>query len=71
MSVATYTEALNIIDRLDVDERRQLLAELAARLDKPSTPKRSVAEFRGVGKHNPIGIDAQEFIDRERDSWTG
>ena len=71
MSGATYTEALSIIDRLEADERRQLLAELEARLKQPPVPKRSVVEFRAVGKHNPIGIDAQEFIDRERDEWTG
>ena len=71
MSSATYAEALDIIDRLDADERRKLLLDLAARLEQPPTPRRTVAEFRGVGKDNPIGMDAQEFVDQERDSWTG
>lgn len=69
MSTAEYTEALRIIDRLAVDERRRLLIELTARLEQVPRPKHSVLEFEGVGKHNPIGIDAQQFIDQERDLW--
>ena len=31
--------------------------------------RRSILEFRGVGKHNPIGKDAQEYVNEMRDEW--
>lgn len=71
MSAATYAEALRIIDHLEADERRQLLLELTARLEQPPAQKRSVLEFRSVGKHNLVDMDAQDYVDHERDSWTG
>ena len=70
MTSPTYTEVLTLFERLSRVEQQQLLAELAARLQQ-SGPKHRVTEFRGVGKGNPIGMDAQEYINQERDAWTG
>ena len=30
---------------------------------------RSILEFRGAGKHNPIGKDAQVYVNEMRDEW--
>ncbi len=31
--------------------------------------KHSVLEFAGAGAHNPIGMDAQEYVDKLREEW--
>jgi hypothetical protein len=31
--------------------------------------RRSILEFRGAGKHNAIGKDAQEYVSEMRDEW--
>lgn len=35
----------------------------------PATRRRSILDFEGVGRHNPIGKDAQEYINEMRDEW--
>ncbi len=35
----------------------------------PNTSKRSILDFRGVGKHLPVGMDAQEYVSNMRDEW--
>jgi len=50
-----------------------LLEELKAQIAKeaPSEPKHSIMEFYGLGKEIWEGIDAQEYVNRERASWNG
>ena len=36
-----------------------------------SIPRRSIMESEGLGKEIWEGVDAQEYVDRERDSWNG
>jgi hypothetical protein len=36
-----------------------------------SNPKRSILELRGLGKEIWGNIDAQEYVNQERDSWNG
>ena len=31
--------------------------------------RRNILEFRGVGKHNRVGNDAQEYVNQMRDDW--
>ena len=69
MTATPHQEMLKEIERLPPDEQRQLLAELVARLEHPTEPKHSILEFRGVGKANPLGMDAQTYVDQERDAW--
>lgn len=40
-----------------------------AAAETPAQHHRSAREFRGAGKHNPIGGDAQEYINAMRDEW--
>ena len=39
--------------------------------DSVTQRKRSILELEGKGKELWEGIDAQEYVDRERDSWNG
>lgn len=39
------------------------------REEAPPKRRRTILEFRGVGKHNPVGKDAQEYVNEMRDEW--
>ena len=75
MASPTYEEVLKSASQLTADEQLKLLAELATRMresghTKPKPPH-SILELEGLGKEIWEGIDAQEYVNRERDSWGG
>ncbi len=60
------------IKQLSNKEKLELIALASADMaeEVPETRKlRNIMEFAGVGKHNPIGIDASEYIKAMRDEW--
>ena len=54
-------------------ERLRLLKLMVADLTEKDVadnkPKRSILEFEGLGADNPIGMDAQEYVNQLRDEW--
>jgi DNA-binding HxlR family transcriptional regulator len=68
-----YQEIRQQVENLTLDEQLRLLEKLASivRLRVTSKPKRSIMELEGLGKEIWQGIDAQEYVDQERDSWNG
>ena len=72
MASPTYEEVLKSASQLTTDEQLKLLAELATRMRESGQPrKRSITELRGLGKEIWQGMDAQEYVNRERGSWGG
>ena len=73
MAANTYENALEIAESLTPAEQRRLLRELMTRVaaNAPAEPKRNIMEFCGLGAEIWEGIDAQEYINRERASWDG
>lgn len=71
--MATYQEIRRQVENLTPDEQLRLLEELAALVRRRITPKpkRSIMELEGLGKEIWQDIDAQEYVNRERDSWNG
>ncbi len=71
--MSTYKEVRRQVESLTVDEQLRLLEELAAivRYRVIPKPKRSILELEGLGKEIWKGIDAQEYVNQERDSWNG
>ena len=69
----TYDELLNQVQHLTPDEQLRLLQEVAmiVRQQFASKPRRSIKELRGLGKEAWDGIDAQHYVDQERNSWAG
>ncbi|MCW5853812.1 MAG: hypothetical protein KIT87_27340 [Anaerolineae bacterium] len=69
----TYDELLNQVQHLTPDEQLKLLQEVAmiVRRQFASKPGRSIKELRGLGKEVWEGIDAQEYVNQERNSWAG
>ncbi len=68
-----YQETLSRVMLLDVQQQLDLLAELTAMLRQAvvSPPRQSVMELQGLGKEIWQDIDAQEYVNQERDTWAG
>jgi hypothetical protein len=75
MSMNAYEEVLNHARQLSADELLLLLQELAALVRQQVTiteqPLHSFLELEGLGQEIWKGIDAQEYVNQERDSWNG
>ena len=73
MSTNAYEEALNYARQLPTDEQLLLLQELAALVRQQITikeePLHSFLELEGLGKEVWKGIDAQKYVEEERNSW--
>jgi hypothetical protein len=67
-----YDEALALVRRLDAEAQRRLLLELSSIIEQEGDrqPAASLRGLRGLGKEIWEGIDAQEYVARERASWT-
>ncbi len=73
VKMTTYEEVRSKIKSLTLNEQMRLMEELASIVShrKTATSKRSILDLEGLGKDIWQGIDAQEYIDRERQSWNG
>ncbi len=71
--MTTYQEVRRQIESLTLDEQMRLMQELALIVSyrTPAKSKRNIMELEGLGKDIWRGIDAQEYVDRERQSWNG
>ena len=66
----SYDELLEQLLQLDPAEQDRLLAAVAQHRDEPRVRRKrhSIFELRGLGKEIWQGIDAQEYVRRERAS---
>lgn len=79
MSALTYEELLEQAAKLDPPEQRRLLEALTVLVERPvaQEPRHRLTDLIGLGKEvwrdEETGelIDAQEYVNRERDSWGG
>lgn len=71
--MSAYQEVRRQVENLTPEEQLRLLEELAAivRHRVSTKPKRSIRELKGLGKEIWQGIDVQQYINQERDSWNG
>ena len=66
----SYADVLRLAENLSQDEIERLIVDLAARAsERPD--RRSILELAGLGAEIWAGIDAQEYVSRERASWNG
>jgi hypothetical protein len=68
-----YQEVRRQIESLTLDEQKRLMEELASIVShrKTAESKPSILDLEGLGKDIWQGIDAQEYIAQERQSWNG
>jgi hypothetical protein len=64
-----HDELLVIIQNLDTKEQLKLLEELTMIIKSKVKKNRSILELKELGKEIWKSIDAQEYVNKERDSW--
>jgi hypothetical protein len=62
----TVEELIEAARQLPSDDRERLLRALA---QTPDEPMHEITELRGLGKEVWGNVDAQDYIDAERDAW--
>jgi hypothetical protein len=66
----SYSDYVRGIKFLNIDEQLTLLEIITARLKKSIGKKRSsIMELEGLGANIWKGIDAQDYVQKERDAW--
>ncbi len=71
-AATTYYEALTRVQHLTPADQLRLLEELASLVRRQiAQPRRSILELRGLGKEIWQSVDAQQYVEQERASWTG
>jgi hypothetical protein len=74
MAISVYNDVLRRVQRLSPDDQLRLLEDVASLVRRQVTTqarRRSILELRGLGKEIWQDIDAQDYIDQERASWSG
>lgn len=71
--MSTLSDIHHQIQQLTFEEQLCLLEDLivAIRQRAKAQSQRSILELKGLGKEVWQGVDAQAYIDQERDSWNG
>ena len=69
----SVSELLEQVQGLDSADQLLLLERIAGmiRHQADSIPKRSILELQGLGKEIWQNVDAQEYVNQERESWNG
>ncbi|GAC1349650.1 MAG: hypothetical protein NVSMB27_24760 [Ktedonobacteraceae bacterium] len=75
MSSYVYDEVLNQAQHLTPEDQLRLVEDLVANIRRQGKArlkhKHSILELEGLGAEVWKGIDAQKYVDQERDSWGG
>jgi hypothetical protein len=74
MSTYAYRQILDQVQQLTPEEQLQLLGDIVAILQHhqaAAKPQHSILELRGLGKEVWEGVDVDEYIEQERNSWGG
>ncbi len=73
MQATRHKKILEEVEKLNHAEQLRLLEQIAVLIRNKTTIKttRSILEIQGMGKDVWKNIDAQKYVDKERDSWNG
>src|SRR5205085_9994949 len=71
VSTNEYQAVLNQALRLTPEEQLQLIEDIitVVRHQVRARPRHSIMELEGLGKEVWEGVDAEKYIDEERNSW--
>jgi uncharacterized coiled-coil DUF342 family protein len=73
--MSNYQEVLQQAQTLTPEEQIRLIEDLSSLIRQQmmmiSKPKRSILELRGLGQEIWNAVDAQEYVNQERNSWNG
>lgn len=73
MQSTRHKKILEEVEKLNQTEQLRLLEQIAVLIRNKTTMKnrRSILEIQGMGKDVWRNIDAQKYVNKERDSWNG
>jgi hypothetical protein len=73
MATSAFEAALELAGSLHADEKLQLVRALLTQTAaaRANSSARSILELRGLGAEIWGQIDAQDYVNRERNSWNG
>ena len=71
MATPAYEAARRMIASLTREEQLRLLGEIATQQSADASNPASVMELCGLGREIWQGMDAQQYVSRERASWNG
>lgn len=72
MAADAYNDILKRAQsELSTEEQSKLVEELAQLAGRKNGKRHSILELEGFGKEIWEGIDVDEYIAQERDSWNG
>ena len=68
-----YEQILRDVESLSRAEQLRLISDLteSLRVEAPPEARTSILDLQGLGKEIWQGVDAQDYVDRERSSWNG
>ena len=71
MPTVNYQHILMQVKQLEMIDQLRLLAAIANLAQQQAAAKtpRRIRELRGLGKEVWQGIDAQQYVNQERDAW--
>ena len=71
MATVSYQHILMQVKQLEMIDLLRLVEAIAniAQQQAAAKPPRRIRELRGLGKEIWQGIDAQHYVNQERDSW--
>lgn len=70
MAKDAYDEILKRAEgELTVEQQKKLVEELAQKLGRKNGGVHQITDLKGLGKEIWAGVDADEYVAKERDSW--
>ncbi len=72
MSTDPFDDILKQAQQLSAEQLQRLVDELAQQTGRKNGLKtHSIMELKGLGKEIWKGVDADDYVAKERDSWDG
>ena len=71
MATDSLQQIIGLVGQLDQRELAVVLQTVMARIARPDGARRSLLELQGLGRDVWSGVDIDQYIEQERDSWNG
>lgn len=64
-----YDEQIASLSAVEQLRLVELIVGQLANRGVEEKPRRSLLDLAGAGAHNPVGMDAQEYVNKLREEW--
>ncbi len=71
MATDPYDDILSKAKKLSPEQQNKLVGELSQLAGRKNGGKHRILDLEGLGKEIWVGVDADEYVAEERDSWDG